>query len=514
MTLRAEPAGLVAPAITRRSVAWLVVFLLPFAGLAVHQWHWDPPSGSGDYAQYLLQAKAIVEGRASTSTGYIFHPDAWSIGPADYPPGWPLTLAPLVALVGVHSPWFRVLTLVITAAMAVLAWRRLLMDVTPWQAAAGAGFAALALEAARGTLLPISDPGFAALLWAMVYAVDTTKNWTWSRIVLVTALGGAATAFRLVGVALLGGFGLYALATWRRHHGRAAIPVVMWGAIGVVALAIGAVHLYDGPNFLVGVTGMASRLSVYRGALFGAALYPSAIAGINTAYHIVSSVLIGVGLVVLTGRIWRSYLGAACLAYLGLLFTVSLAEPRYAWPLYPVAAAALAVGLTTVLERLRRWIPSLPAATIALAMVAGVGIAAFRAELRHGPPPSLVGTADARALFDWIRRANSATPMRMAFFNPRVLALETGVSAMGHVRRSAPGHLLAYAEVGITHLITQSDDQSDCPQRLANTLPATFPERFRLVYENPGFRVYRVLPATSPADTGYRRLRWEEFEQC
>ena len=113
---------------TRRSlssVGWLIAFLIPFAALAVHQWGWGPPTDAGDYAQYLLHAKALVEGRPYADTGYIFHPDAWVIGPRAYPPGLPLTLAPFVALVGVHSRLFRLLMLANVVAFAYLAARRL-----------------------------------------------------------------------------------------------------------------------------------------------------------------------------------------------------------------------------------------------------------------------------------------------------------------------------------------------------------------------------------------------------
>ena len=36
--------------------------------------------------------------------------------------------------------------------------------------------------------------------------------------------------------------------------------------------------------------------------------------------------------------------------------------------------------------------------------------------------------------------------MRIAFHNPRVLTLETRIPAMGHVQRTAPGFLAAWAE--------------------------------------------------------------------
>ncbi|MFN8580271.1 MAG: hypothetical protein U0163_04745 [Gemmatimonadaceae bacterium] len=48
--------------------------LVPFIALAVHQWNFLPRLSDGDYAQYILHAKALAEGRRYTDTGYIFTP--------------------------------------------------------------------------------------------------------------------------------------------------------------------------------------------------------------------------------------------------------------------------------------------------------------------------------------------------------------------------------------------------------------------------------------------------------
>ena len=211
-----------------------LLFLIPFLLLAVRQWNWVPAAVDGDYAQYLLHARAIVEGRAYADTGYIFHPDAWFIGPRAYPPGLPLTLAPIVAIAGVHTVWLRMLMLASLLAFAWVAWRRLVMDVEPWQAAIGAGFAAFAIEAKGATIGPISDPGFAALMWATILAVDSTKEWNWKRILLITALGGATISYRMAGVAVIGAYAVYVLISWRAHRGFAALPLVFWAAGGSV----------------------------------------------------------------------------------------------------------------------------------------------------------------------------------------------------------------------------------------------------------------------------------------
>ena len=72
-------------------------------------------------------------------------------------------------------------------------------------------------------------------------------------------------------------------------------------------------------------------------------------------------------------------------------------------------------------------------------------------------------------------------------------------ATMGNVARTPLGHLAAYRERQITHVISERSGDSDCLQRIANHLPAEYPDRFKLEFENATFSVYRVIstPVTS-----------------
>ena len=491
-----------------RGLVWLFVFLIPFAALAVHQWSWGPPAVDGDYAQYLLHAKAIVEERPYADTGYIFHRDAWSLGPRAYPPGLPLTLAPIVAVAGVHSSLFRLLMLGSTLAFAYLAWRRLAASVEPWQAAVGAGFTAFAIEARWGLLDPISDPGFAALAWGMVLAVDDkTTPWNWRRIVTVTMLGGGVLSYRMVGVAFVAAFCLWAFATWPKHGGRAAIPLVLW-TLGGVAFVLTGLQVSDLLSLLTGWRTLTPNFEMvfreYGPSLVVAMLRPTSYLFINRTYYVLGVLVSLVGLAVMVRHFYKSFLGLGCILYVVTLIIAPVGEERYMWPLYPVAACALAVGVTRVLEFVRRYWPSLPANGVAVAILAMVATTAVGTELTRARPETIVGTPDGEALFTWLREAHRTTPLRVVFFNPRMVTLETGVPSMGNVDRSASGQMRAFAEEGITHLIRQPDAIIDRPQQTASSLPERYPDRFALVYQNSGFQVYQVLPGELPPQRGPR----------
>lgn len=477
-----------------------LLFLIPFVVLAVRQWHWVPPSVDGDYAQYLLHAKAIVEGRAYADTGYIFHPDAWFIGPRAYPPGLPLTLAPIVALFGVHTPLLRVVMLVSLALCAYFSWRRLAMDVEPWQAAIGAGFAVFIMEARDATIGPISDPGFAALMWATVLAVDTTKEWNWRRILLVTALGGATIAYRMAGVAVIGGYAVYVLMTWRTHKGFAALPLVFWAAGGSV-LAATSFSPDDLLGLLVGWRGPTASLAMlqqqYLTAVPIALLRPTPFTMVNRLYYGVGTLAMLLGLFVMERRVARSFLSVTAVVYVLMLILSPVGEERYLWPLYPIVACAFAVGVRRVLD----WIPGLPAhvsrCRIALIALGLIAASALATEVVRPSPDVIVGTPNGEALFAWLRTTNASSPVRLTFFNPRLAALEGGVSAMGNVVRSPRGHLKVFDEVGITHIVCLPDSKSDEFQLVTNELPKRFPDRFVLAFQNADFQVYRYIPATA-----------------
>ncbi|MBC7894639.1 MAG: hypothetical protein H7066_04455 [Cytophagaceae bacterium] len=493
---------------------WLLA-LTPFLALAILHWSWSPPANHGDYAQYLGHTRALLEGRPYADFGYLFVPEAWGIGPPSYPPGLPLLLAPIVALDGIHSPLLRLLSLLGLVLFTWFAYRRLARNVAPWQAAFAAGITALAIEGRGGTLGPLSDVPFGAALWFLIWLVDRETHWSWTHVVLVTAVGFICLSFRVVGAALVPGILLHAIVA-RRQTPRAFIPPAIWAIAGATALALGIVQLPYADaltaTFGSGVRYKAALLaSQYRYALFEALLYPFPWDALNDAYHLLAALLALVGGLVLAWRIRRSALFGIGISYVLLLAVAPGGDPRYLWPLIPVIGASLALGTALALRAGLQRIGSQSAERRARALGAGSAAIVLLGTLGVGlgasPPFAIVGTPDANGLYAWLGSEASPGPVRAIFHNPRVLALETGVSAMGILPRSPAGQLVGIDAERITHLVWQRDDVSACPQRTLNQLPANYPQRFSLAYQNPTFRVYRVLPGPAAGGT-FERIDW------
>jgi hypothetical protein len=244
------------------------------------------------------------------------------------------------------------------------------------------------------------------------------------------------------------------------------------------------------------------------------ALYPATSSRINAAYHAVSSLLILVGAVLLVKRLWRSYMMLMGATYVVMLLTAEVDSARYVWPLFPIGVAAFALGASAVAARVRDKVPAVGPLRLAAGLLAAVASAATVREMVRPRPNFLVGSPDGEALFDFLRSRHAEEPTRVVFSNPRVIALETGVPAMGNVGRSPAGHLAAYDQMEMTHFVWQVDSLADCLQKVANTLPESHPERFTAEYTNASFRVYRVLPPETTPVEEYRNLRWAEYEHC
>lgn len=91
---------------------FLLGFLVPLFFINIktsHDW-------GDDFAQYIHQAKNVLEGKSQNETGYIFNGKNF-IGPKAYPVGFPLLLAPIVKNAGID---FGVFSLYISAWLALL----------------------------------------------------------------------------------------------------------------------------------------------------------------------------------------------------------------------------------------------------------------------------------------------------------------------------------------------------------------------------------------------------------
>lgn len=461
----------------------------------------EPWAGSGDWAQYILHAKALLEGRPYTDTGYLFTRLNWAIGPRAYPPGLPLTLVPLVAM-GSWAPVLMRLLMVASGALFVLiAYRRLRMDMDPWLAAVAAMWCGVVIELAFASVSVLSDLGFCLLCWLVVLLVDRPGEWSKKRIAAVAIAGLAAMSYRVAGIALIGAVGIF-LVVNRGAAARAAWSILgVWSAVLIGALVV-APALVPRQLLAPSISYMQNRavgnLRMLRLTLFEAQLYPAQSNLLNDAYHIVASLLLVVGMVVLVRRAWRSFMVVFAAVYALMLLVAPVSDGRYFWPLYPLVSACLLQGAVTAIALVRRSTRHSRALSTVVAASLTIMILAVSQSWRVPPAPGFSDFPDAVALADFLKdRAARGEARRVVFTNPRVLTLRTGVPAMGMVAGKPSSVARELARRGITHVAFGGFSNANCLTSSLRKVKSAYPDAFEPERTFGRFALERFTPPDS-----------------
>lgn len=494
--MQIEPAN-------NRRVTWLWqgFATIPFVLLAILRWNVVPQNIAGDYAQYILHAKALVEGHPYTSTGYIFSPQAPFVGPRAYPPGLPLTLAPLVAIFGTALGPMKVLMIFSGIVGLGLAFRALSRWVPQPTAALGCAFCGVLLQASQITDSPTTDLGFMVFLWGLVATIDRDKESRW-QTPMAFLLGGAAVSYRVVAAAAGPAMILYALVNSGARRRIALTVAAGWaacfGALVLVLPRIGhALEWFassDAPLFLR----IFKHAKHYPQIIQGAFLYPFPGNLANDLYHIVASLLACVGLVVLVRRqpsFRRSFLCAFCVVYGAVLLVSPVKEPRYVWPFYPLMVVFFVEGLVWVLGRVGSAARARLTATGAAVLICLVGTAKTARQPFYG---GYEDDPDTQVLWQYLATRHGE-PIRLVFENPRVLTMHSGLPAMASANTAVPLVLRELARREITHVVLGQVGPESGNQKQLQRAVADHASNFAEEYRNGRYRVLKIV--SYPADT-------------
>lgn len=484
----------------------LVLGVLPFVVLVVSHWSALPAAQSGDYAQYLLHAKAIAEGRPYGDIGYLFTPYNPFIGPRSQLPGWPALLAPGVAIFGTSLTFPKLLVVLAAVGMLVVAALRLGTHDDFGIAIATTAIVGVALESTYATNTALSDLPFACALWTLFWIADRPGPWTWKRALAVGALGSFAMATRVLGIAIVPGLAVLAFMRPREDRPKILAPVAAWALAGFGAiLALGlripfVTQTFRSPEVVI------NRLRFFwprtRFSVMEAMMYPFPWDLANDAYHALGFALALVGIVSAWRYLRRSAVISVAPVYLAVVAFAPVFDIRYLWPLWPVIVYVMLCGARTVVSWLR--IAAVTRARIVSAGVVALTAIAVVVALQKPAPPALLDQPGVRELFGWLRSVDGSDSMRVVFVAPRVLTLETGVPAMGAFTTSSERTFREFERVRITHVIVGDAGTNRNEARELRSLVAEHSAAFSLVYRNEGFAVYELRslvyrPAAVPA---------------
>jgi hypothetical protein len=174
---------------------------------------------------------------------------------------------------------------------------------------------------------------------------------------------------------------------------------------------------------------------------------------------------------------------------------------RFLLPILPLFFLWVAEGVhrleSTALLRLE-W----PAAAM-LTLAVLLSYAGWFSRTETGPIRDGVSAPEAVALFDWVQKQTNERDVFL-FQKPRAFALYTGRHALAHLSTDDHRRLAQIlSNHGATHIVIYHSSSVPLFQkssRLVETFIAENPSGFKKVFENQGFRVYRICEET-PAST-------------
>jgi 4-amino-4-deoxy-L-arabinose transferase-like glycosyltransferase len=454
-----------------------------------------------DFAGYVRHAANLAQGRPYGSTSWI--PDAeGEIAPAEYPPGFPLLLAPVFAVTGLNFRALKVLpALSLTIALLLLA-RIFAREIGPWALVCWAALCAAHHYFVLLKNMVLSDFPFlmlcAAALLAMERSADADARPAVARRwgVAAGAAIGAAIATRTLGLVLLPALVTFEVLRFRRLRPAA-------GAALCVAFPLVLLQFWVAPGQMdyLAFQMPPLRVRVFRLAQLYAAACAGLLPGIGQPHgeQLLGSIRQALGapdVPWLPPRIGGAEIAAFFLmaavvqAFVSrvrkrpgpvevftLLYLVQvilapvITNERYLVPVLPMlwyylvrAAAALPIPS-------RRWMVGLMGAATACA--AGLEIEATRARA----PVAGIEAPDARAMFEFIRKEVPPEGI-VAFAKPRALALMTERRTAGTPFAADPVVLAYLDRIKATHVAAGATGDPYTLSEVAERNPAQFERVF------------------------------------
>ena len=471
--------------------------------LATAVWRWfasGAPSG-GDGFQYLSHALALLEGRPYGDIGYLYTPLAWSVGPPVYPPGLPLTLAPLFAVFGTASEAPRLLMHGFLLAFVLLVGRYFARESSREVAWGTAALVAAALLLTDRPNVVGSDLGLCAFVWGVLVLADVGGAWSSGRAAAIGLLGAAALLFRVAAAPLVPAGAVVALVR-KKSRWMAAAATLLWvGTLLLVSMRFGpgtdpARTMAGGAGgsasgsgrglvtmFLWAIERLDTKVLRYRFGLTEALLYPFPGDLANDVYHVAALLLAGLGLWSWVRKRPLAFSTVFAAMTVLMLAVIPVSQARYLWVLTPFVAYGFLKGVETLGKGPR-------AAAIVTAVVIGLSTAtAWWTPRTALPSEGGAWTAVVETLNDL-----PDPPARVASNRPRKVTWYARVPAMPLLDDDLSIFLTEARRLGATHVVLTATGPDDEVREHFEGWVRGNQGLFALVAESGPVQVFKILP--------------------
>lgn len=188
---------------------------IPLFFINIHDYHiWGD-----DYAQYIREAQNIAAGKPYYLSSYIFNPHNIDYGPPQYPPGWPLMLAPLIKIFGISIRAMQYLNAVLLTIffVTILAYfKRYTSDTVALCIALVSIYCGFLIDFKQCILSDLP----CAVMISLYMLVRRDNRFTLSRVFFLVTLSVLAILIRTQAVLLLAAEGMYAVIATGKEFAR------------------------------------------------------------------------------------------------------------------------------------------------------------------------------------------------------------------------------------------------------------------------------------------------------
>ena len=476
-----------------------------------------------DFAQYLMHARNLAEGKPYAATGYVYNPQEPVIGPPTYPPGTAVILAPVYRLFGLNFTAMKavmIACLLVFLGMVFLAFRDDLSPPERLILALLLGLNAFLLEQTNeiGSHVP-----FLALLYLAMFLLGRaekgadeagTRALPYLGYLAAGVVCYLAFATRTLGALLIVAVWAAELIRKRRISGPVLLATAAFAALAVCqSICLHSdVHYLDQFHSGLRLAGNAHDYSNRLAAFWhnGHWRLPSillclAVSGLALLGYVEQ----------LRRRItFRELFAAGYVAV--ILLWPSYQGEHYLLPVYPLYLLYAFLGLRLlprlllfllrlfyVLLALRHpWLPrrvrlyQAIAVVLALAIVVTYGVRL--SGLQRSPLPEGIAKPESQELFETVRELTQPGDL-VVFVKPRAMALFTGRKSMSYHQAGRDEDLWAsLAQHGANWLVVVENDRALLPdqdhekmQYLRDFVQRN-PGRLDRVYRNGDFTLYAI----------------------
>jgi 4-amino-4-deoxy-L-arabinose transferase-like glycosyltransferase len=450
-----------------------------------------------DFSQYILHAEALATGAAYAPTRYLYNADSPLIGPPQYPPGFPVALAPVVWLFGLDL-WPMKAEVVLFFVGALFIVHRLVLPLMPPASAA----AVVLIVGLNPYFWDFKDQilsdvpfffFFVATLLCLTSADDTERS-ARQRVALAL-LGGAAMyaayATRTVGVSLLPSL----IARDFIHHRRLTRESFVAGATFVV---LAGVHHFTWGETSYTITRPITTLTV-SGNLVSYLRWLSDIWSngyldlIRKGLFLVTLMLAALGYV----SLWRQRKAmlwvVTPLFYLAIILVWPFSQDtRFLIPVIPIYVVCCVLGASSIDHMIaRRGGKSGVVLGVFLAVV-GASYVARYSTLPFGRLQEGISKRESVELFEFVKTTTRRDDI-IVFSRPRALALFGQRTVTPPSRPADPCRLWVYMRrIGAAYLVTGPSPAANSETRYLAGFVRDFASNLREVMRNADVAVYQV----------------------